>query len=178
MAAARPDGPGEGEMWKMRNVWKTAAGLYVASCAVSMPVTAQQPPANQGPIASDTRGVTVKLDDLEDKPENFVGKTVTVQGEVDKMLGPHLFTVDERGWADPARELPVSVPAPFTVTLKEKAMVRITGTVEKVPIAKLENEVGPITDTKLRAEIENRPVLVATAVTDTAGKSLLTRKGS
>ena len=72
----------------------------------------------------------------------------------------------------------MSVPAPFTVTLKEKAMVRITGTVEKVPIAKLESEVGPITHTKLRSEIENRPVLVATAVTDTAGKSLLTRKGS
>lgn len=166
-------------MWKMRrNVWQSAFGFSVAACVVSIPVTAQQPPASQGPIASDTRAATVKLDDLEDKPENFVGKTVTVQGEVDKMLGPHLFTIDERGWADPARELPVSVPAPFTVTLKEKAMVRITGTVEKVPIAKLESEVGPIADTKLRSEIENRPVLVATAVTDTAGKSLLTRKGS
>ena len=165
-------------MWKVRrNVWHSAVGFSVA-CLASAAVTAQQPPAKQGPIASDTPAATVKLDDLEDKPENFLGKTVTVQGEVDKMLGPHLFTVDERGWADPARELPVSVPAPFIVTLKEKAVVRITGTVEKVPIAKLESEVGPLTDAKLRAEIDKQPVLVATAVTDTAGKSLLTRKGS
>jgi len=165
-------------MWKIGpHVRQSTAAFSVAACMASA-VMAQQPPRSQGPIASDTPAVTVKLDDLEDKPGNFVGKTVSVQGEVDKMLGPHLFTIDERGWADPAREMPVSVPAPFTVTLKEKAVVRITGTVEKVPIAKLESEVGPIADTKLRAEIANQPVLVATSVTDTAGKSLLTRKGS
>jgi hypothetical protein len=166
-------------MWKSEaHVWQRTAAVSVAACLASAAVLAQQPPRSQGPIASDTPAMTVKLDDLEDKPENFVGKTVSVQGEVDKMLGPHLFTIDERGWADPAREMPVSVPAPFSITVKEKAVVRITGTVEKVPIAKLESEVGPIADTRLRTEIANRPVLVATSVTDTAGKSLLTRKGS
>ena len=165
-------------MRKMRrHLWQSAVGFSVA-CMASAAVTAQQPAARQGPIVSDTPAATIKLDDLEAKPENFVGKTVTVQGEVDKLLGPHLFTVDERGWVDPARELPVSVPAPFSVTVAEKAIVRITGTVEKVPIAKLESEVGPLTDAKLRAEIDKQPVLVATAVTDAAGKSLLTRKGS
>jgi hypothetical protein len=104
---------------------------------------------------------------------------VTVEGEVDKLLGPHLFTIDERQWADAARELPVSVPAPFSVTLTEDAVIRVIGTVEKVPIDRLEREIGPIVDAKLRAEIAGRPVLVATAVHDAAsGKSLLARKGS
>jgi hypothetical protein len=151
--------------------------MATALGVASLTAVAQQPAANQGPIA-DTRGVTVKLDDLEDKPENFVGKTVTVDGEVDKALGPHIFTMDERGWADPAREVPVSVPSPFTVALKPKTLVRVTGTVERVPIDRLEREIGPIVDAALRARIEKRPVLVATAVMDRAGKSLLTRKGS
>jgi hypothetical protein len=161
------------------NVWQSTIGVFAAACVASVAVTAQQPAAGQAPIKSDAKAATVKLDDLEDKPESFVGKTVTVEGEVDKVLGPHLFTIDERGWADPARELPVSVPAPFTVALNEDMLIRVTGTVEKVPIDRLEKEIGPITDQKLREEIAGRPVLVATAVSERpGGKSLLTRKGS
>jgi hypothetical protein len=163
---------------RRRNPWRSVVGVLVAAGAASVSVWAQQPASTPGPIVSTAPAATVKLDDLEDKPENFVGKTVTVEGEVDKLLGPHLFTIDERGWADPAREMPVSVPAPFLVAMKEKVPVRVTGTVEKVPIDRLEKEIGPILDAKLRDEIAKRPVLVATAVTDRAGKSLLTRKGS
>jgi hypothetical protein len=163
---------------RRRNPWRSVVGVLVAASAASVSVWAQQPASTPGPIVSTAPAATVKLDDLEDKPENFVGKTVTVEGEVDKLLGPHLFTIDERGWADPAREMPVSVPAPFLVAMKEKVPVRVTGTVEKVPIDRLEKEIGPILDAKLRDEIAKRPVLVATAVTDRAGKSLLTRKGS
>jgi hypothetical protein len=170
----------------VRDVRHWVVGFTVAmACGASTAPLAQQQqpqpqqPASQGPIKNETRGTTVKLDDLEDKPENYVGKIVTVEGEVDKMLGPHLFTIDERQWADAAREMPVSVPAPFTVALKEDAMVRVTGTVEKIPIDRLEKEIGPITDAKLRARIADRPVLVATAVDEApGGKSLLTRKGS
>ena len=162
----------------MRRNVRQCVLVFSVVCVASLTAVAQQPAGNQAPIATDTRSVTVKLDDLEDKPENFVGKTVTVDGEVDKPLGPHIFTIDERRWADPARELPVSVPAPFVVTLKKGTVVRITGTVEKVPIDRLEREIGPILDAELRAEIQKRPVLVATAVTDTAGRNLLTRKPS
>jgi hypothetical protein len=163
----------------MRRKWESTVCVMAVAGAVSVAVAAQQPAGNPGPIKSDKPAAMVKLDDLEDKPESFVGKTVTVEGEVDKVLGPHLFTIDERGWADPARELPVSVPMPFIVALKEDMLIRVTGTVEKVPIDRLEKEIGAIGDPKLREEIANRPVLVATAVAERpTGKSLLTRKGS
>jgi uncharacterized protein YdeI (BOF family) len=166
-----------------RHVRHLVVGFTVAAAwgASTASLAQQQAPPPQGPIKTETPAVTMKLDDLEDKPENYVGKTVTVEGEVDKMLGPHLFTIDERQWADAARELPVSVPAPFTVTLTltQNAMVRVTGMVEKIPMDRLEREVGPIVDARLRDRIANRPVLVATAVNDAgSGKSLLTRKGS
>jgi hypothetical protein len=73
----------------------------------------------------------------------------------------------------------VSVPAPFMVALRDDMLVRVTGMVEKIPIDRLEKEVGPIVDVKLRERIANRPVLVATEVAERpTGKSLLTRKGS
>ena len=172
----------------MRRMWESAVGVVALACAVSVSAAqqpaaqrpgTQQPPANQGPIKSDKPATVVKLDDLEDKPENFVGKLITVEGEVGKLLGAHLFTIDERGWVDLAREMPVSVPAPFMAALRDDMLVRVTGMVEKVPIERLEKEVGPIVDAKLRERIANRPVLVATEVAERpTGKSLLTRKGS
>ena len=163
-----------------RHVRHVAIGFTIAILWGGSPTLAQQQaPAAQGPIRTETPATTVKLDDLEDKPESYLGKTVTVEGEVDKPLGPHLFTIDERQWADAAREMPVSVPAPFMVGLKKGAVVRVTGTIERIPIDRLEKEVGPIVDATLRGRLANRPVLVATAVNDTVGgKTLLSRKGS
>ena len=163
----------------MRRKWESTVGIVALAGALSVTLAAQQPAGSQGPIKSDAQAATIKLDDLEDKPDSYVGKTVTVEGEVGKLLGPHLFTIDERGWGDLAREMPVSVPAPFMATLRDDTLVRVTGMVEKIPIDRLEKEVGPIIDVKLRERIVNRPVLVATQVVERpTGRNLLTRKGS
>jgi hypothetical protein len=108
----------------------------------------------------------VDLDQLEDKPESYLGKKVTVEGEVDRVLGPHLFTIDERNWADAERELPVLVPEPFAAIVHTDAPVVVTGVVQKVPIAKIQPAWSLFSnDPKIKAEIETRPVLVAEEVT-------------
>ena len=110
---------------------------------------------------------TIDLDQLENNPDQYVGQTVTVEGEVDRVLGPHLFTIDERDWADAEREMPVIVPEPFAAMVRTGAPVRVTGTVQKVPIAEVESARGFFGDARIRAEIETKPVLVATDVTAT-----------
>jgi hypothetical protein len=101
---------------------------------------------------------------------------VTVEGEVDRVLGPHLFTIDERDWVDVDRELPVVVPEPFAAMVRSDAPVRVTGTVERVPIAQIEGHRGFFGDPKIKAEIETKPALVATEVTATqSGVSLQAR---
>ena len=47
----------------------------------------QQP--QQQPQQAPGQAQKVDLDELEDKPESYLGKTVTVEGEVDRILGPH-----------------------------------------------------------------------------------------
>jgi hypothetical protein len=127
----------------------------------------QQQQKQQQPQQGATAGqpANVDLDDLEKNPEKYLGKTVTVEGEVDRVLGPHLFTIDEKDWVDLDREMPVAVPEPFTAIVRSDAPVRVTGIIEKLPIAKVEQEGGIIRDPKIKAEIETKPVLVATEVT-------------
>jgi hypothetical protein len=129
--------------------------------AVLTAFTAATPSMAQQPMKID-------LDELETHPEKYVGKTVIVEGEVDRVLGPHLFTIDERNWVDLERELPVVVPDPFAAIVRGDTPVRVTGTVQKVPIAEIERSRGFLTDAKIKAEIETRPALVATEVTTVA----------
>ena len=76
-----------------------------------------------------------------------------MDGEVDRVLGPNLFTIDERNWKDTERELPVVVPERFAAIVQSDAPVRVTGTVQKIPIAQMERRGGIVTDQKIRAEI-------------------------
>lgn len=122
----------------------------------------QQPPAPQ------SQPEKVDLDELEDNAEKFLGKTVVVEGEVDRVLGPHLFTIDEPQWKDLERELAVFVPEPFTAIVRGDAPVRVTGTVQRLPVAEVEKRRGFFGDAKIRAEIGEEPVLVVSDVTTTA----------
>jgi hypothetical protein len=140
-----------------------------------------QQPQQQPQQQASGQAQEVDLDELEDKPESYLGKTVTAEGEVDRVLGPHLFTIDERDWVDAERELPVVVPEPFAAIVRTDAPVRVTGVVEKVPIAKIQQEWSLFSsDPKIKAEIETRPVLVATEVVAAGpgGLSLRVRAGT
>jgi hypothetical protein len=145
-----------------------AGTLIAMAAAVPVAQQPQQQPQTQGqkPASSGTQAATVDLDELEDNPDKFLGKTVVVEGEVDRVLSPHLFTIDERNWADAERELPVVVPEPFAAIVQSDTPVRVTGTVQKVPIAQVEREWGVLgNEPKIRADIETRPELLATEVT-------------
>ena len=73
----------------LRLALTAALALQVDARAAQDPSKPQQPqqPQQQAP----GQPQKVDLDELEDKPERYLGRTVTVQGEVDRVLGPHLF---------------------------------------------------------------------------------------
>jgi len=137
--------------------------MLAAAIAFTGPMRASL--KSQQPSTTGGRAATVDLDALENDPNKFIGKTVTVEGEVDRVLGPNLFTIDERNWVDLEREMPVVVPEPLAAVVHTDAPVRVTGTVQKVPVAQIERRGGILSDPKIRAEIETRPALVATEVT-------------
>lgn len=144
------------------------AAMFAVAGSLTIRLDAAQQSGNQRQQPAATANATkVDLDDLEDHPEKYVGQTLTVEGEVDRILGPHLFTIDEPDWVDPAREMPVLVPEPFTAIVRSDAPVLVTGVVKKVPIADIERH-GSINDAKVEAKIKAEPVLVANEVTTVA----------
>jgi hypothetical protein len=157
-----------------------AAAVVVAVGAMTAtPSMAQQSTTQQraGTQPQPQQPMKVDLDDVEDAPEKYLGKTVMVEGEVQKVLGPNLFTIDEPDWVDPARELPVVIPDGLTAIVRNDAPVRVIGTIEKVPVAQNERRGRFFGDPKVRTEIAEEPVLVAREVTTVApaAVSLLVR---
>jgi len=156
-----------------RHLLQQLLACIVLLVTMLMTAPAAQQPAPQQPAAqtpatrpATTGGATkIDLDELETHPEKFLGKTVTVEGEVDRVLGPNLFTIDERDWVDADREMAVVVPEPFAAIVKSDVPVRVTGTVEKMPIAKIAH--GLFNDQKIKAEIEKQPVIVASDIVAT-----------
>jgi hypothetical protein len=133
--------------------------FHVDARATQAPSKPQPPPQQQQAPGQPQK---VDLDELEKNPGNYLGKSVVVEGEVDRVMGPNLFTIDERDWVDLDRELPVVVPEPFAAIVSTDAPVLVTGVVEKVPIAKIQPTWNFFaSDPKIRAEIETAPVLVA-----------------
>jgi len=98
-------------------------------------------------------------------PENYIGKTIVVEGEAIDVLGPHLFVVDARKWFHLWGGMLVVVPEPFAAIVRRDAPVRVTGTVEKVLLAEAKRKWSFLNDPRIEVDLFEKPVIVATEVT-------------
>jgi hypothetical protein len=113
-------------------------------------------------IQTDLSGIRVELDELEDNPGQYMNQTISVDGEVEEVLGPRLFTLDEPDWMDLEGETLVYLPANFATPVRENDRVTITGTVQPFVRAELEREWGWLgLEPEVEAEIGTKPVLLA-----------------
>ena len=69
------------------------------------------------------QGTRVKIGDLEENARQHMGKTVSVDAEVEEVLGPRLFTLDERNWGDLDGELLVFVETPLAAVVRDDDLV-------------------------------------------------------
>jgi hypothetical protein len=86
--------------------------------------------------------MAASLSDLEANAAKYRGKIVKVKGEVDRVLGPRLFTIDEKMWVDFDGETIVLAPAPLAALVREDAAITVTGTVRPLTLAEVRNEWG------------------------------------
>lgn len=146
------------------------AASITAFLVVSVPALAQSTPEAKPATPS-----AVTIDQLEDHPEQYVGQQVRVSGEVGNVLGPHLFTIDERNWIDFDGENLVFLPAPLAALVSEDTPVTVTGTVRTMVQAEIERERGWFgNDEGIKAELHKRPVIVADSVRNTRDDTNLT----
>jgi hypothetical protein len=126
-------------------------------------VIGRVPPASYGSIALGQDGpLPVPLDTIEDRPDPFLGRQIRVDAEVEEVLGPRVFTIDEPHWADFDNEVLVIVPSTLApVIVREKDRITVTGRLQSTP--GLAEELPPV-DPNRQDELDDRPILIASRV--------------
>jgi hypothetical protein len=110
-------------------------------------------------------GMKVPLDQIEDNPSKYIGQTISVDAEVEKVLGPHLFTIDEPDWIDLEGETLVYLPSNLAALVHEGDRVTVSGTMKKMVLPDLRREWGWLDTTPaMEARLTKRPLLVASRV--------------
>jgi hypothetical protein len=144
-----------------------AVPLVFATLVMS-PVGAQQkatPPSGAGQQGNPSP-VKADLKDVVRHVDNYLGKTIEVEGEVLDVVPPHMMVVDARRWFHPWGGMLVVTPAPVAgVVVREDDEVRVIGKVEKLVLAEARKRWPFFSDPKIQIDLLEKPVLVATSTT-------------
>jgi hypothetical protein len=107
--------------------------------------------------------LSVPLDTIEDHPDPFLGREISVDGEVEQILGPGAFTIDEPDWVDFDNEVLVIVPSKHLAFVREEDRITVTGTLLSAAEAAVDQESAQI-DRDRRGELADRSVIIARRV--------------
>jgi len=116
-------------------------------------------------------GVTARQ--VIENPANYVGKTVTVSGDVEEIWGPRAFNMDSGAslgellvvGREPFPQIPDAGNRAYVVS----DVATVTGVVRMLVTADIEREIGWDLDPRIEAEFNAKPVLIAQTISFRAG---------
>lgn len=137
-------------------------------------------PANDTANANSTENAATKTEkeevpnsiepgDIAANPDKYIGKEVTVVGEVEEVLTPLSFLLDEEAVTG-TKDVLVLSPKKPELNLEEiddswlNDGVIVKGTVKKLVTTEIEKELTWDLDTKIEAEYRDRPVIIASSI--------------
>lgn len=136
-----------------------------ATASVATPGSESRQDSTAPIVQANPRGMPVTIDDLEDGAKKYMGKTISVDAEVEKVLSPRLFTVDEPNWADLEGEILVFMDTRLAALVSEDDRVTVTGTMKPFMRAEIERELGWLgREDGIEIDLSAKPVLVATRI--------------
>ena len=163
---------------QLNRVTSVAVPLALATLIMS-PVAAQQKPAKATPSASaGQQGGAQKatdakpqppptkadLKDVVRHPDNYLGKTIEVEGEVLDVMPPHMMVIDARRWFHPWGGVLVVTPVPVAgVVIRDDDQVRVTGKVERLVLAEARKRWSFFSDPTIQIDLLEKPIIVATS---------------
>jgi hypothetical protein len=107
--------------------------------------------------------LSVRLDTIEDHPDPFLGRDVSVDAEVEEIFGPRVFTIDEPGWSDFDTEVLVIMPSEGLAIVREDDRITVTGRLLSAAEAALDEEALQIASDR-RDDMAHRSVIVASRI--------------
>jgi hypothetical protein len=164
-AASKADWKGDANTMREWEAWQKNhhATAQTATTPASGSEARQQSTAPM--VRGDFQGMRVKVDELEDNAQKYSGKTISVDAEIQDVLGPRLFTIDEPNWGDLDGEILVYMPTALAALVREDDRVTVTGTVKPFVKAEVEREWGWFgMNPEVEIKLAKKPVLVATKI--------------
>ena len=164
------------------NLCPTLLLTLLAVCSLPLPARAAQQESRPDAAtcrqytkptipAAGATGQTVKLDDLIDKQDQYIGKVVTVDGEMHRIFTDRVFTIEDDDFIRDDDVLIISdVPREEAVVALEKSIepgknVRVTGFVHKYDRQELECLYGPLqVESREGHSFTKSPVLIVQKV--------------
>ena len=150
--------------------WAGKPAIIARSVRVLQPandVTPGLPPIGLPPIAQNATAI----DDIVGNPPAYIGKTVTVTGDVDHVLGPRSMIIgndqvltDEQVLVVGARPLADLVGQQLTTPLAADMAVQVRGPVRAFDLAAVEKEIGADLQDDLFRDWAGKPAVIAQTV--------------
>lgn len=114
-------------------------------------------------VNSDSSNTGTTINKINQQPNaNLIGKTVTVNGEVEEVISPKAFIIEgDRFFNDPELLVLNLSGSPIV----NDSNIQVTGTVRQFLKSEIERDFGLNLAQELATKFTDKPVLVATAVT-------------
>lgn len=106
----------------------------------------------------------ISLEEVAEETEKLMGSTVTITGEVEKIIGPNAFILQETGSLYNDDRVLVILNSPPQVPIIEKRQVQVTGEVRQLIAAEIETDYDLNWDLELKRKLEVEYTGAATVV--------------
>lgn len=143
------------------NVLKVIGFTGIVSSLALAPISCTRNP---------TATQNVRVEDIKENTAAYLGKTVTVSGEIENVYGPRAFQLGGKDFFE--SEIRVITAEPLKEGVQRRAdqpfvrddIALVTGTVRNVVVPDIEREFSFDLDPNFEIEFENKPAIIATSV--------------
>jgi hypothetical protein len=122
-------------------------------------------PVDESPAVEEEPGANVA--ELSEAPEEYAGQTVTLQGQVEDVIGVNTFRIQQEEDFFGEDTALVITATPTTALPNDDEYVQVTGEVRTFEVAEIEQEYGLNWNADIEAELEqyeNQPVVIAQSI--------------
>jgi hypothetical protein len=147
----------------------TAVPLVLAALVMSSSAAQQKPATTTKPAGATSQAATApptkaNLKDVVRHIDNYLGKTIEVEGEVLSTIPPNMMVIDSRRWFHVFGGVLVIMPAPVAgVIIRADDQVRVVGKVEKLVLAEAKKRWSFLSDPGIQIDLFEKPIIVATS---------------
>ena len=114
-------------------------------------------------VGGPTAKTNVSTEEVADKTNALLGKTVTVRSEVGEKVGARSFTVTDNELFGNDRVLVINASGAPTV-LPDDIQLQVTGKVQKFVVADVEREFNLDLEPEVEVEYKDKPVIIAQSI--------------